>query len=93
MEQLRQTLNELHNELSQTRHVDPDVRNLLEQISEDINSLLVTQEAATTSQPLIEEKEGLLDRMLGLTEQFEESHPELANVLGRIASALSRIGI
>ncbi len=96
MDHLKDTLNELHQELSSGTPVDSETQALLVQVSADIQQFLAHQ--TTSAKDEVElatkpEKESLLDQTLSLTEEFEESHPKLAEIIGRIASALSRIGI
>lgn len=95
-EQLKQRLGELHQELQSGSLDDPEVQELLQQLAGDIDGLLQRtaepDEEPTETSPA-DERQTLLDRLLGLTEEFEDSHPQLAEVIGRVASALSRIGI
>lgn len=95
-EQLKQRLSELHQELQSSELDDPDVQSLLHQLSDDIDDLLQrasAAEPAETEKSRGEKKQSLLDRLLSLTEEFEDSHPQLAEAVGRVAAALSRIGI
>lgn len=92
-EKLKQTLAELHQELAQSPTLlNDETKRLLRQLALDIDEVC---EAASDpiEGKLPVEKEGILDQLLSLTEEFEESHPQLAEVIGRVASALSRIGI
>ncbi len=95
-EQLKETLSELHQELGESPElVDDETKALIQQLAADIQ--LVCSPESTETEDVNEqvqiEKEGVLDQLLGLTEEFEESHPKLAEVIGRVATALSRIGI
>lgn len=85
-EQLKATLRQLHEELGRGATVDPETESLLQQLAEDIDEL-------STRQALGPERQGLLDRLLDLSEGFEESHPQLARAIGSVAEALSRLGI
>jgi len=88
-EELKQTLQQLHQQLQSGEPVDPQLAALLQQVSQEVILL-----ASTTSPlPADMQKESLLDRMLGLTQEFEETHPLLAEAIGRVATAFSRIGI
>lgn len=94
MEKLKQTLVELHEELNAApEKIDAETQALLKQLSSDIDQLFrdVSQPAQAAIEPA--EKEGMIDRLMHLTDEFEESHPQLAEIIGRVASALSRIGI
>lgn len=91
-EKLKQTLAELHNELGQSvDDLDEETKGLLQQLSGDIQRLTVPE--TVESDPPAVEQQGMLDQLLNLTEEFEESHPKLAEAIGRVATALSRIGI
>ena len=95
-EQVHHSLRELHEQLQGGKPVDPETLALLQQLSQDVDALTLraTGEVPTDEPPpQPEEKDSLLDRLLSLTEEFEESHPQLAESIGRVASALSRIGI
>ena len=95
MEHIKETLHELHEALAAGQEVDAETQALLKELGADINQLLEKSETTEDGTPLVDsaEKDSLMDQMLDLTEQFEESHPRLAQVIGRIASALSSIGI
>lgn len=92
---LKETLTELHQELAAAQTaVDSETKTLLRQLAADIDRICDLEppvDAVDEAVPV--EKEGLLDQLLNLTEEFEESHPKLADVIGRVATALSRIGI
>ena len=95
-EHLKDTLRQLHAELESGQAIDPELQGLLKQLSQDVDQLApddMTVASETAVAPVVDEKQTLLDRLLGLTEEFEDSHPELAESIGRVASALSRIGI
>ena len=63
-------------------------RALLAELARDIETLLERSDAGE------EEPDGrLVGALRTATERFEESHPELTAVVGRIADALSRLGI
>ncbi|HEY5657240.1 MAG TPA: DUF4404 family protein [Myxococcota bacterium] len=85
---LRETLEELQRKLEEPGAVDAASRELLGELLEDI-------EAALTREPGEREGEGssLLDRLSEIAERFEESHPSLTAAVGRVANALSNLGI
>jgi len=91
-EQLKQTLAELKTQLAVDEDLDEETEALLQQLADNINEVLIREQAREAGeQP--PEKQSTLDQLLDLTERFEESHPDLASAIGRVASALSRIGI
>lgn len=81
--ELRKTLETLQRELSEGAPLDPEARRLLSELADDIEALLA-QPAA--SGPLVE-------RLRAATERFEESHPDLTAVVGRLADLLANLGI
>ena len=84
---LRQTLGELEQELERTGPVDQRSRELLEHVVVEVREIL-----ARTEEPE-EEQRSLRDRLAEATEAFEADHPALAETLGRLATALSHLGI
>lgn len=88
-EELKATLQQLHEQIQSGKPIDPQLAELLQQLSLDINQ--ITGTSATVSDQT--QQQSLLDRMLSLTEEFEETHPQLAEAIGRVATAFSRIGI
>ena len=83
---LRQTLEELEQELERTGPVDERSRELLEHVVVEVREIL-----ERTDEP--EERRSLRDRLSEATEAFEVEHPALAETLGRLATALSQLGI
>ena len=84
---LRQTLGELEQELERTGPVDERSRELLDHVVAEVREIL-----ARTEEPE-EERRSLRDRLSEATEAFETDHPALAETLGRLATALSHLGI
>jgi len=87
-DQLRQTLAALHAELSAEPDLDSETRDRLIQVAGEIDELL-GRDGESGDEP----QNSLLDRITGLARPFEESHPSLAALLGRIADGLSQLGI
>ena len=85
-DRLREDLLRLKQELERSDSLDPDSRARLAEITADIESLLESEEAGAPH-------ESLADRLRSAAEHFEESHPTLTAAVGRIADALSAIGI
>jgi hypothetical protein len=95
-DQLKDTLRQLHQQLQSGEVLDPETQALLEQLSADVDNLAgrtAGNAGLAATEPVQAEKQTLLDRLLSLTDDFEDSHPQLAEAIGRVASALSRIGI
>lgn len=89
-DELKKTLETLHTELSQTAEVDPEVRKLLTEVAGDIEQAL--QEEPPEAESDTEESD-LIDRVNNLASHFEDQHPRLAQIIGRIADGLSQLGI
>ncbi len=85
---LRETLEELHQELESTEQVDPEARELLEEVLSDIREVL-----QRADHPSGEEHGSLVDRLADATQRFEEDFPSLTAAVNRVATALSNLGI
>lgn len=87
--QLQETLSKIHQELANADVVDDKSRELLEQVLHDIERLLAG--GKDTAAPVGEL--GVVRAVRNAVEHFEDSHPFLASLLGRIADGLSSMGI
>ncbi len=87
--QLRQQLAELHTELAAARQVDPEVRELLGQIMQDIARLADAPSAAADS----DSQASAVDRIEAIAVQFEAGHPALAASLRRFVDLLGKAGL
>ena len=87
-DRLREDLERLHQELARSETVDAAARGLLTDVLHDIEAVLERSEHETA-----EAGESLIDRLRETTSHFEESHPTLTELVGRIADVLSRLGI
>ena len=85
-EDLREQLAALHVALGDGDSVGPEARELLRAVMDDIQRVLDIE--AGDEQP-----EGIVDRLRDAVEDFEESHPTLAEAAGRVIDALARMGI
>ena len=85
-EELRETLARLHQQLGGTSEMDEELRAELERTLEEIQGHLREEapEAPETS---------LVDRLEALALRFEQSHPLIAETLGRTVRTLARMGI
>ena len=85
---LRTTLEELQRTLEEPDAVDAESRQLLGELVEDIQAVLArAPEEREDSDP------SLLDRLAEMARRFEKSHPALTAAVGRVANALSNLGI
>jgi hypothetical protein len=78
-------LEHLHRELSETTSLDAEARALLSELASDIERLLADK-ASGGGQPLA-------DRLRTAAQRFEQTHPKLTAVVGRVADALANLGI
>ncbi len=86
-QQLHERLKELHAELEDAPSVDTESRELLRSLVDDIREMLKDSGAETL------EPHGVTDQLREAARRFEESHPTLATTVGRVADALSNLGI
>jgi len=82
---LRDILDELHTALESAPEIGEEGRNALHKAVADIRTAL--------DEPDSERVESLGDQLSQALERFEESHPQLTSIVGRVADALSDIGI
>jgi hypothetical protein len=83
--ELERHLAELHAELARTRSLDPDSRELLEDVRRDIEAVLERSDERRRS--------GLRERLESAIQHFEESHPVLTATMGRVIDQLANLGI
>jgi hypothetical protein len=85
---LNEMLEALRSELEHTRSDDVDERSreLLREVIDDAR-VLVADESSES------EPQTVLDRLRAATQDFEDSHPDLAAAVNRVAGALSNLGI
>jgi len=87
-EDLKQSLRSLQDELAKSPSVDPELRALLASLAEEIDDVL-----HPAAPPRSQGEESLTERTSSVRQQFEEDHPQLAAIIGRIADGLSQLGI
>jgi CII-binding regulator of phage lambda lysogenization HflD len=81
---LEETLDQLHQQLLSAENLDDQERERLRQAALEIRNTLDDQHVSSL---------GLAERLQRATAQFEHSHPQLTNSIGRIADLLSQLGI
>jgi predicted nuclease with TOPRIM domain len=86
-EQLGNRIQELLDELEKIEPADPAARDRLAHVLHDIRSMV------TESEQESDEHESLRERFDEAARQFEESHPTLTAVVGRVADSLANLGI
>jgi hypothetical protein len=85
-ESLRDLLRRVHERLSRSATVDPESRELLASLTQDIERALAGRGAAArVGQPV--------QRLEALAVRFDTDHPALAQVLRQLIDALGKAGI
>lgn len=90
LQRLKERVDALHQTLSTTDELDEGERASLESLLADVARVLERDDEA--HEPT-EHDESLADQLLEAAESFEERHPSLTHAVGRVADALSRLGI
>jgi hypothetical protein len=85
-DQLREFIHHLRDELAGGEPLSKQDRARLEGVLGEVSELLESEAKPSTGSELFEE-------IREFAERFEESHPAMALVLGRIADSLSQLGI
>ena len=88
-DELHQTLQQLHEELGRARRIDPESERLLRELMADIGKLIGERESGQAPA----ESGGIVERLVEASKDFEEQHPGLVSAIGRLADALSRMGV
>lgn len=89
-EKLADLLRQLHDELAKADDLDEQLNEQLRAATEEIDEVLERDELA--EQP-VEKPHGLIEQLRQAADRFEDSHPTLTNTVGRVADALSQLGI
>lgn len=85
---LRETLQQLHEELDRAESVEPEDRALLKDLMDDIHQTLEKAEGGA-----MEGHQSLLDRLRNAAADFEEAHPDLTLALHRVIDAFRWMSI
>ena len=84
---LREVLDELHEALAAASDLDDEGREALAEVARKIHENLEREERPAG------EWQSLRQRLMESVERFEESHPRLTEIVGRVAESLSELGI
>lgn len=96
---LRSSLTALRDQLHSTSlpdaEISPEMRALLEGVMTDIEGVLRSKPSGTTvpSPTAAQEQKSLVQRLTRVEKEFEETHPTLAGVVGRLLDGLANMGI
>lgn len=88
-DELKQTLDTLHEELTHGQQLDDEARHRLQVLLGDIQDVL----AREPQQAADADDEGLGERLQEAVSEFEAAHPRFSQLIGRIADGLSNLGI
>jgi hypothetical protein len=86
-QQLQESIDHIREELASGEPLSSEDRKLLENVLGEVSGVIQSDQ---TEHSLAEE---FFDDLREMGERFEESHPKLSIVIGRIADALSQLGI
>jgi chromosome segregation ATPase len=86
--QLNERIEELLGELEQAEAADQAARERLANVLHEIRRVIGEAGEQTS-----DAQESLLERLNEATRHFEESHPTLTAMVGRVADSLSNLGI
>jgi predicted component of type VI protein secretion system len=87
IEGLKSSLGRLHAELTGTVKVDPELKELLQALDQDINQLLNT---TVYERP---DADTLAERSQAISAKFAAGHPQLESILRELGAILERLGI
>ena len=83
--QLHERIQELLDELDQIDTDDSAARDRITHVLQDIREAIDEADS--------DRNDSLIERLNDATRQFEESHPTLTRLVGRVAESLSNLGI
>jgi ElaB/YqjD/DUF883 family membrane-anchored ribosome-binding protein len=86
--EVHQRIQELLDELEQIDTEEAAARERLTQVLRDIRDAIEATDGAVPDR-----SDSLIERLNDATRQFEESHPTLTAMVGRVAESLSNLGI
>ena len=86
-EAMGKLLKQLHSTLNDATSITGKDRDLLKQLSADIQALLAQPGASR------ERNQSIIDRLMAAVTRFEVSHPDLTATMAQVSTALSDMGI
>jgi len=88
MENLKQSLVKLHEQLRNTTNIDSESEKMLRKLINDINKVLEKTEI-----PLGKRHQSILEGLKVEAQKFESSHPDLAETIKIVINGLQSLGI
>lgn len=86
-DKLRESIDELHQQLQSLSSLDAEDRRLLVAALDDIQTALQRGEKPGDAD------DSILGRLSNAAQQFEDSHPNLSGAVGGLIDAIGRMGI
>jgi ElaB/YqjD/DUF883 family membrane-anchored ribosome-binding protein len=86
--ELRKLLDQLHDEINNTKTIDDKGRELLSDLESDIHALL--ERSGSTPE---QSQSTLVQRLESALDHFEVTHPDLTMLISRLLESLSNAGI
>ncbi|SDX83770.1 protein of unknown function [Collimonas sp. OK242] len=96
IDNIKTSLEKLRSTLESSGTVDSELKGLLQSLDADIQELLKSTEAATSttaSAPASDLRSALIERAQGISARLAVRHPHLQPVLREIADTLTNMGI
>lgn len=92
-EELAQTLDRLHDQLSRSPQLDEATLRSLRALLDEIQVVCDNAQTSGTTAATSEQERSLNQRLQSMIEDFESRHPQLTTTLSQIADRLSDMGI
>lgn len=95
-EELKASIEKLLQALQNDPPVDHETQELIRRLSTETHEILEQQADMVLLDEIVANQQqdpSVIDKLMSMTKDFEGSHPKLAEFIGNLATALSRIGI
>ena len=93
LKRLKERVDALHQQLSNAGELGDSDRKSLETLLTDVARVLDRDDESREAEAEENEHETLAEQLRDAAEDFEEHHPALTHAVGRVADALSSLGI
>lgn len=93
LKRLKERVDALHQQLTKADELEDSDRESLETLLADVARVLERDDEAHEPAADEPEDETLVEQLREAAGDFEEQHPALTHAVGRVADALSRLGI
>lgn len=87
MKEMKNKLAQIHASLSQTENLDPELKEILAVLDQDIQKLLQKEAHVPFAYA------GLEEVARGLVVKFANAHPNIALLVGQLADMLGKMGV